>query len=110
VYDFHEISAVKNKFGVVNFNSDGKLLSFIEKPADPLSSIAATGIYLIKSEDIQHIHAFQSHPQNNELNLGSLIMEMVTQSISVYCFLVPKWFDIGTIEDLRKANIEYSTL
>jgi dTDP-glucose pyrophosphorylase len=108
-YDFHETSTVKKKYGVVRLDSDNKLLSFTEKPDNPESSIAATGIYLIKNEDIQHIRMLHTRPHAGELNLGDMIVEILSQNVTVYCLLVPKWFDIGSIDDLRKANDEYAT-
>jgi glucose-1-phosphate thymidylyltransferase len=107
VYDFHDMEAVKKKFGVVKLDVDNKLLSFVEKPVNPESSIAATGIYLIKNEDVQHIRALQARPHDGELNLGNLMIELLARSI-VHCLLVPKWFDIGSLDDLKKANNEYA--
>jgi glucose-1-phosphate thymidylyltransferase len=106
-YDFHDKEAVKKKFGVVQLDSDSRLLSFEEKPLNPESSIAATGIYLIRNEDVQHIRALQTRPHDGELNLGGLMIELLARSV-VHCFLVPKWFDIGSLDDLKKANNEYA--
>ena len=106
-YDFHDKEAVKKKFGVVQLDSDSRLLSFEEKPPNPESSIAATGIYLIKNEDVQHIRALQTRPHDGELNLGNLMIELLARSV-VHCLLVPKWFDIGSLDDLKKANNEYA--
>jgi len=106
-YDFHDREAVKKKFGVVQLDSHNRLLSFEEKPENPDSSIAATGIYLIKNEDIQHIRALQARPHDGELNLGNLMIELHARSI-VHCLLVPHWFDIGSLDDLKKANNEYA--
>jgi glucose-1-phosphate thymidylyltransferase len=106
-YDFHDREAVKKKFGVVQLDSKSRLLSFEEKPENPESSIAATGIYLIKKEDVQHIRALQTRPHDGELNLGNLMIELHARSI-VHCLLVPKWFDIGSLDDLKKANNEYA--
>ncbi|MGD1046938.1 MAG: nucleotidyltransferase family protein [Bacteroidota bacterium] len=107
-YDFQDKEAVKQKFGVVQLDSDCRLLSFEEKPPNPESSIAATGIYLIKNEDVQHIRALQTRPHDGELNLGNLMIELLAQRVVVYCLLVPKWFDIGSLDDLKKANNKYA--
>ena len=107
-YDFHDKEAVKEKFGVVKLDSDNRLLSFEEKPLNPESSIAATGIYLIRKEDVQHIRSLQTRPHDGELNLGNLMIELLAQSVVVHCLLVPKWFDIGSLDDLKKANNEYA--
>jgi len=106
-YDFHDREAVKKKFGIVQLDSHSRLLSFEEKPENPESSIAATGIYLIKNVDTQHIRALQARPHDGELNLGNLMIELNARSI-VHCLLVSKWFDIGSLDDLKKANTEYA--
>jgi len=106
-YDFHDREAVKKKFGVVQLDSNNRLLSFEEKPVNPESSIAATGIYLIKNEDVQYIRALQARPHDGELNLGNLMIELHARSI-VHCLLVPQWFDIGSLDDLKKANNDYA--
>jgi glucose-1-phosphate thymidylyltransferase len=107
-HDFHDKEAVKKKFGVVQLNSDKRLLSFEEKPENPDSSIAAAGIYLIMNEDIHHIRTLHTRPHDGELNLGDLMVELLAQSVAVHCLLVPKWFDIGSLDDLKKANNEYT--
>jgi len=107
-FDFHDKEAVKKKFGVVKLDSDNRLLSFEEKPLNPESSIAATGIYLIRDKDIQHIRALQTRPHDGELNLGNLMIELLAQNVVVHCLLAPKWFDIGSLDDLKRANNEYA--
>jgi glucose-1-phosphate thymidylyltransferase len=107
-YDFHDKEAVKKKFGVVKLDSDNRLLSFEEKPLNPDSSIAATGIYLVKDKDVRHIRTLQARPHNGELNLGNLMIELLAQNVVVHCLLAPKWFDIGSLDDLKKANNEYA--
>ena len=109
-YDFHDKEAVKQKFGVVQLDSDNRLLSFEEKPPNPESSIAATGIYLIRSEDVQHIRGLHTRPYTGELNLGNLMIELLARSVVVHCHLAPKWFDIGSLDDLKKANNEYAAV
>ncbi len=42
-------------FGVMLLNGAGKVRSFIEKPKEPLSNIASTGIYVMKSEILKKI-------------------------------------------------------
>ena len=107
-YDFHDKEAVRKKFGVLKLDADNRLLSFEEKPLNPESSIAASGIYLIRDKDIHHIRALQTRPHDGELNLGDLMIELLAQSVVVHCLLAPKWFDIGSLDDLKKANNEYA--
>ena len=109
-YDFHDTNAVKKKFGVVQLDTDNRILSFEEKPLNPESSIAATGVYLIRNTDIPHIRTLQTRAHAGELNLGNLMIELVAQRVAVHCLLVPTWFDIGSLDDLKKANKEYASV
>lgn len=47
-----------NRFGVPEFNADGELVGVVEKPENPTSDYAVTGIYIYKSEP--HYQAFQN--------------------------------------------------
>ena len=109
-YDFHDKEAVKKKFGVVQLDTNDRILSFEEKPVNPESSIAATGVYLIRNTDIPHIRTLQTRAHAGELNLGNLMIELVAQRVAVHCLLVPTWFDIGSLNDLKKANDEYAAV
>ena len=53
VYDFKNKNKVKNKFGVIELKKD-KIVSFVEKPKNPKTSLAATLCYILANFDLHH--------------------------------------------------------
>lgn len=110
VYDFHDTELVRGKYGVVEIDSDGRVVGFQEKPGDPRSSIAATALYYFQESDIPHIRALNSRPHDKEVNVGEIFVELMSESVPVYVYFLDKWFDIGTPADLEAARNHASGL
>ncbi|MEZ7821330.1 MAG: sugar phosphate nucleotidyltransferase [Patescibacteria group bacterium] len=91
------------RFGVAEFDSNGKVISIEEKPKQPKSNYAITGLYIYDSRvckfakelkptwraetDITDLH-------NKYLEIGELGVEKVSG----------EWIDAGTFESLFKAT------
>ncbi len=108
VYELESIDLVRNKFGVVLTDENNKILEFEEKPDEPKSSIAASAIYAFIKEDLKHIINLSGQPAEKEINVGEIIKYFVENNIPVYCEFLTTWFDIGSHDDLRKADEYYS--
>ena len=108
VYEFESVDMVRNKFGVVLTDKNNRVVGFEEKPSEPQSSLAATAIYLFKREDIKHIINLAEQPSEKEINAGEIIKYFIEKKLPVYCEFLTTWFDIGSHDDLRKANEYYS--
>ena len=108
VYEFESIDSVRNKFGVVVKDSNNRILEFEEKPDKPKSTLAATAIYVFRKEDLSHILALSNRSSINEINVGEIIKHFIKQDTPVYCKLLTTWFDIGSHDDLKKADDYYS--
>lgn len=118
VHDLLNKEKLANKFGVVLIDENQKIIDFEEKPAKPKSSLTATLIYLLKSQDILLVK--QSNPRlktlesmNNKKqelkhldNAGDLIKFLSVNS-NVYTIPIDEWIDIGSKEDYDKANEKY---
>lgn len=94
---------VKEKFGVVEIDSDKKITDFQEKPAEPKSSLAATACYIFTQKDVEEINNY-IESGNKPDDAGDFISWLANHK-PVYAFIfTEKWFDIGSFENLGKAR------
>jgi len=92
-------------YGIVEI--DGSVVvNFEEKPLSPKSTLASTGIYLFPKKTIQLISKYIAQG-NNPDKTGSFI-EWLHKRDTVHSYVTDKkWYDIGSIEQLEKANKYY---
>lgn len=91
-----------SKYGIVELDDSGRILRFQEKPdpADAVSRMANTGIYVFEPEIFQWI------PAHVEYDIGSqLFPALVEAGVPFYGISMPfQWVDIGSIHDYWVAN------
>ena len=99
------------RFGVVELDKKGKALSIVEKPKNPKSNYAVTGLYFYPkgvSEKAKKIK-----PSNrNEYEITSL-NELYLKSNKLNVELLGRgytWLDAGTIESLAEATVFVKTV
>lgn len=92
------------RFGVVEFDADGKAVSLEEKPQNPRSNYAVTGLYFYDSKVVERAKSLKPSKRGeleitdlNRLYLdeGSLSIETLGRGFS--------WFDTGTPHALIEA-------
>ena len=97
---------VKNpkRFGVAKFDQKGKLIQLIEKPKEPPSNHALTGIYFFKPVIFKMIK--QLKPSwRGELEITEAIQLLLEKGYKVGYQIVQGWWkDTGTPEDILEAN------
>lgn len=97
---------VKNpeRFGVAKFDSSGKLVQLIEKPKQPPSNHALTGIYFFRPVVFDAIR--QLKPSwRRELEITEAIQLLLEKGPPVHHQFVEGWWkDTGTHEDILDAN------
>lgn len=102
VYDVGSLDQAK-KYGVVKLDTDGKLATFEEKPADPASTLIGIALYYYPKATLPAIHQYVAEG-NNPDQPGRLVQWLCPRT-PVYTWTVPGlWFDIGSKETLEEAN------
>ena len=96
--------------GVAALNEEGRIIEFVEKPAQPKSTFVSTGIYMIKKEDLHFIKkVLETNNQTGEVKTGEMIIYMMDKT-NVYGKVFNKaWFDVGSHEQLKEADEYWSS-
>lgn len=91
------------QYGVIETDSSGKVVSIEEKPTQPKSNIAQTGIYMYDNRVFDFIRSLKPSARG-ELEVTDLNNIYVKEG-TLECRLLNWWIDAGTSHDeLLKAN------
>jgi glucose-1-phosphate thymidylyltransferase len=99
------------RYGVVSFDSAGRALTIAEKPANPTSRWAVTGLYFYDNEVVRHAREVRPSARG-ELEITDLNMRYLTAG-ALHVELMGRgfaWLDTGTFEALIEAGTFVHTL
>ncbi len=90
-------------YGVVDLAPDGRIRSFIEKPADPPSTLAATATYVFHRDHIRLIRPYLEAEHGSDQ--PGRFVGWLQQHEPVYGWVFDEtWYDIGNHEQLLEAD------
>ena len=98
------------RFGVVEFNEDGKVISLEEKPSKPKSNFAVTGLYFYDNKVVEYASSLK--PSGRELEITDINMKYLEQNNLFVEYLGRgfAWLDTGTHDSLIDAGNFINTI
>jgi glucose-1-phosphate thymidylyltransferase len=103
LYDVGDLELVK-KYSVVSVDDYGKVRSFVEKPADPDSTLVSICIYLYPRAFLREISSYLARGEPKDAP-GNLVSYLVREGYDVRAVSYEGvWFDIGSFASLEQAD------
>ena len=92
-----------NRYGVAELDYNDNIISIEEKPHNPKSNYAVTGIYMYNPDVFEIIKTLK--PSNRgELEITDVNNYYLKNKNLTYDILISNWTDAGTFDSLAKAN------
>ncbi|MGE6107306.1 glucose-1-phosphate thymidylyltransferase RfbA [Aeromonas sobria] len=99
------------RYGVLGFDDSGRVQTLIEKPVEPPSHYAVTGIYFYDGQASARAHRLQPSARG-ELEITDLNMSYLGDEALEVCLMGrgSAWLDTGTYDSLQEASSFIQTL
>ncbi len=97
-----------SRFGIMNTDSEGRIVEFEEKPAHPKSNLASMGIYIFNWKTLRRLLVADMKNNESSHDFGKDIIPALLgegKTLMAYEFK-GYWKDVGTIDSLWEANMD----
>ena len=94
-----------DRFGILDFQEDKKIVDFVEKPENPPSNLASMGVYIFNSSVL--IDVLKKYCTEEDSDFGHHIIPPMIEDDSVYLYSFDDyWKDVGTLESYWQTNLD----
>ena len=94
---------VKIDLGVIQFNGDGRVAGYIEKPTTDYT--ASMGVYIFEPRVLEYI------PEGKYLDFPDLILKLIAAGEKVFGYAFDGyWMDLGRPDDYAQANQDFCAM
>jgi len=106
VYDVGSTEEAK-KYGVVAVNGEGTITQFVEKPAEPPSTLIGIALYYYPREVVPMFATYVA--EGNNPDQPGRFVQWLYPRVPMRTWSVPgTWFDVGSKETLAQANTVFA--
>jgi len=97
-----------SRFGIMNTDSEGKIVEFEEKPEHPKSNLASMGIYIFDWKLLRKKLIDDAKDKQSSHDFGKdIIPNLLAEHKRLYAYTYKGyWKDVGTIDSLWEANMD----
>ena len=106
LYDIKDL-LLASKYGIVSVDKNNKVIDFKEKPANPVSTLAAMCLYFFPKERLGIMKQYLG--MESAKDAPGYFLEWLYKRENLYGFVFKdkKWFDIGDKKSLDEADKEF---
>lgn len=97
-----------SRFGIMETDSTGRIISFTEKPKQPTSNLASMGVYMFSWPVLREYLLKDANDPYSSNDFGKdVIPRMLREKVRLYAYRFGGyWKDVGTIDSLWQANMD----
>ena len=102
LFDLESVDKVRS-YGVVKIDSDGCIVDFQEKPAEPKNTLISTACYAFSRDGVRNLHRYLE--EGNEPDKMGHFIEWLHRNDKIYGYVFKGfWFDVGSFESYHEAD------
>ncbi|UCG93335.1 MAG: nucleotidyltransferase family protein [candidate division WOR-3 bacterium] len=106
VHELKNKSLIK-KYNEVRLDNQHRILSLVEKPVQPTSTLAAICLYILPRDTLKLIHEYIKEGNNPDEPGRYVEWLYKRERVFGYVFTEP-WYDIGDVKQYEQANKEFT--
>jgi len=97
-----------SRYGILDVDSESRIVNFVEKPAEPPSNLASMGVYVFNYDVLERLLKEDHESPSSNHDFGKdIIPRMVREKMDIYAYLYGGyWLDVGTIESYWEAHMD----
>jgi glucose-1-phosphate adenylyltransferase len=96
------------RFGIINVDSEGKIVEFEEKPENPKNNLASMGIYMFNWKVLRDYLIKDDANPGSDNDFGKNVLPlMLSDEMKMYTWVFDGyWKDVGTVRSYWEANMD----
>jgi len=99
------------RFGIMNVDTENRIVEFEEKPKEPKSNLASMGIYIFNWQTLKkYLIVDENNPRSDNDFGKNIIPQMLSSKEKMFAYHYEDyWRDVGTIQSLWEAHMDMLT-